>query len=118
MVYIIIHNMHSTSFDLHELPKRYDQIYSYFFRRLNDKSDVEKLTIKVLIILAQKQEKIFDPNTYLHQLKEIVNLCISQDFKSSKVAQKLNISAVNTRQRLSRDLKKLRDKCLEVWMGG
>ena len=62
--------MLSPSFDRHELPKRYDQIYSYFFRRLEYKTDVEKLTYKVLTILTQKQDIIFDPNAYLNQLLE------------------------------------------------
>ena len=62
--------MYSPSFSHAELPKRYDQIYSYFFRRLDKKSDVEKLTYTVLIILAQKQVLIFDPNAYLNQLVE------------------------------------------------
>ena len=62
--------MYSSSFSHAELPKRYDQIYSYFFRRLDKKSDVEKLTYAVLIILAQKQVLIFDPNAYLNQLVE------------------------------------------------
>jgi RNA polymerase sigma factor (sigma-70 family) len=50
--------------------------------------------------------------------QEIVELCISQDFKSSEVAAKLSISPENTRQRLSRALKKLREKCREAWEGG
>ena len=62
--------MYTSSFDYSELPKRYDQIYSYFFRRLDKKSDVEKLTYAVLIILAQKQVLIFDPNAYSNQLVE------------------------------------------------
>jgi RNA polymerase sigma factor (sigma-70 family) len=48
--------------------------------------------------------------------QEIVNLCVSQDFKSANVAQKLSISPENTRQRLSRALKKLREKCREAWV--
>jgi len=48
---------------------------------------------------------------------EIVNLSILEDFKSLEVAQKLSISAQNARQRLSRALKKLRDKCKEIWVG-
>ena len=62
--------MYTSSFDYSELPKRYDQIYSYFFQRLDKKSDVGKLTYAVLIILAQKQVLIFDPNAYLNQLVE------------------------------------------------
>ena len=173
------------SFNSEEWKTRYDQVYGYFYRRVNTKSDVEDLTMETLERFYFTEKKIENPNAFLwgiarnkmleyirykgknqfqelvdwaeiengrdnfnelqdnwleeyrsseyqakldrlkectkNQLsdldREIVDLCISEDFKSAEVAQKLGISADNTRQRLSRALKKLRDKCREAWIG-
>ena len=173
------------NFDSSEWKTRYDQVYGFFYRRVNSRFDVEDLTMETLERSYITEKKIDNPNGFLwgiarnkmleyirykgknqfqeladwtksengqnntnelqdnllqmyqsseYQAKlerlkecarnqlsdldlEIVELCVSQDFKSSEVAAKLNISPENVRQRLSRAIKKLRDKCREVWVG-
>jgi RNA polymerase sigma factor (sigma-70 family) len=174
------------SFNSQEWKTRYDQVYGYFYRRVNSRSDVEDLTMETLERFYLSEKKIDNLNAFLwgiarnkmleyirykgknqfqelpdwndiennqintnelqdnwlenyrsaeYQAKldrlkectknqlsdldmEIVELCVAQDFKSAEVATKLNITPDNTRQRLSRALKKLREKCREVWIGG
>ncbi len=55
-----------------------------------------------------------------NQLKEndfrIVEMCIMYDFNSQEAAQELGMTDQNVRQRLSRALKKVRQKCREIWI--
>jgi RNA polymerase sigma factor (sigma-70 family) len=46
---------------------------------------------------------------------QIVEEVVMNDKKSVDVAKTINLSAQNTRQKLSRSLKKLRQKCLDLW---
>jgi len=47
---------------------------------------------------------------------EVVEMCVLCDFTSPRVSQELNISKVNVRQILFRSLKKLREKCRQIWL--
>lgn len=47
--------------------------------------------------------------------KEIVEMSITEEFDSQTIAQKLEISSVNVRVRLFRAIKKLKQKCKEIW---
>jgi RNA polymerase sigma factor (sigma-70 family) len=47
--------------------------------------------------------------------QKIIELNILHDFSSKEVAEKLGTTPENVRQRLSRSLKKLRQKCKEIW---
>lgn len=47
--------------------------------------------------------------------QQIVDLTVSGDFKCNFVAQELGLSHSNVRQRLSRAIKKLKEKCTEFW---
>ncbi|MEI6729402.1 MAG: sigma-70 family RNA polymerase sigma factor [bacterium] len=49
------------------------------------------------------------------QDRQIVQLSILEDFKSQEVSTKLDLTPDNVRQRLSRALKKLRQKCKKIW---
>ncbi len=57
---------------------------------------------------AKKQLKEVD--------REIIDLCVLCDFNSQEVAEKLSLTSGNVRQRLSRGLKKIREKCRELWL--
>lgn len=46
---------------------------------------------------------------------EIVNLIVGDDMKAVIVAQKLQVTPEVVRQRFSRSLKKLRQKCQNIW---
>ena len=46
---------------------------------------------------------------------QIVELCVMYDFSGPKVAEKMNLSAVNVRAKLSRSIKKLKLNCRQVW---
>jgi RNA polymerase sigma factor (sigma-70 family) len=50
------------------------------------------------------------------QDQDIVELCVVCEFSSERVADELSLNAPNVRQRLSRALKKLREKCREIWL--
>jgi len=56
-----------------------------------------------------------------HSLKsedyQIVLESICNDKKSPEIAEMLNLTAANVRQKLSRNLKKLRKKCRDIWEG-
>ena len=49
------------------------------------------------------------------QDQEIIEMSVMSDFSSQNVAEKLNLTAANVRQKLSRSIKKLRQKCRQVW---
>jgi len=158
----------------------YPKVYGYFFRRVNNRLDVEDLTSLVLtyffeaITNPEKAAKIKSPNAYLwkiaynqlvvfikqksknpipiglddnfeiadesmdntrstnyiersKKLLECINSTLSgldliivtksliEDWTSPKVAEELNLTAVNVRKRLSRAVSKLRAKCKMVW---
>ncbi len=61
-----------------------------------------------LINCAKKQLKTVD--------FDILELSVFCDFDSKKIATKLNLKPDNVRQRLSRSLKKLREKCRQIWL--
>ena len=46
----------------------------------------------------------------------IINACLIEDRKSEEVAKMLNLTAQNVRQRLSRSLQKVREKCKGLWV--
>jgi|LakMenE01Jun11ns_1017448.scaffolds.fasta_scaffold9820187_2 RNA polymerase sigma factor (sigma-70 family) len=50
-----------------------------------------------------------------NQDQEIIEMSVMSDFSSQNVAEKLNLTAANVRQKLSRSIKKLRQKCRQVW---
>jgi RNA polymerase sigma factor (sigma-70 family) len=50
------------------------------------------------------------------QDREIIELSVMADFSSKRVSEELGMSSDNVRQRLSRSLKKLREKCKSVWL--
>ena len=146
----------------------YDLVYAYFYRRINQKQDVDELTgdtfntfflnkdpvenetaflwgiarKKFLKFLRNKyKDRVIDidqidepgfssdinykfkleslkqciENQLKQQDKQILELSILEDFKSHEVSKKLNLTADNVRQRLSRALKKLRQKCKKIW---
>jgi RNA polymerase sigma factor (sigma-70 family) len=46
----------------------------------------------------------------------IVEMCVLCDFTAVRTAEELNLSSTNVRQILSRSLKKLREKCKQLWL--
>jgi len=46
----------------------------------------------------------------------VVEMCILCDFTSKKVSEELQVSSVNVRQILSRSLKKIKEKCKQIWL--
>ncbi len=156
----------------------YPSVYGYYFRRVNNRDDVEDLTSIVITIfldnmlddtktianphgflwkvaynhlalfIRQKsknpmaiglidtdfevepeiednrsfhyQEKIKDLMHCVNKnLKDIELVIIEQvimlDRKATEVCIELGLTAENTRQKLSRSLKKLRQSCLDIW---
>jgi RNA polymerase sigma factor (sigma-70 family) len=47
--------------------------------------------------------------------KEIVEICLLCDFSGKRAAEELGLSYDNVRQRLSRSVSKLRQKCRQAW---
>lgn len=47
---------------------------------------------------------------------EVVELSVLCDFSSKEVAKQVDLTPANARQKLSRSLKKLRDKCRQIWL--
>lgn len=47
---------------------------------------------------------------------EVVELCVLCDFSSQRAAAELNLKPDNVRQILRRSLKKLREKCRQIWL--
>jgi RNA polymerase sigma factor (sigma-70 family) len=54
-------------------------------------------------------------NALKSQDLEIVKLSLIENIKSPEIATKLRLTPENVRQKLSRSLKTVRSKCLEVW---
>ena len=48
---------------------------------------------------------------------QIVEICVMYDFSSQEAAEELGLKSDNIRQRLSRGLKKIKDKCRQIWLG-
>lgn len=48
---------------------------------------------------------------------QVVEMCVMYDFSSQETATELKISSENVRQKLSRSLKKVKDKCRSIWAG-
>ena len=61
-----------------------------------------------LINCAKKQLKNLD--------FDIVELSVLCDFDSKTVSEQVNLRPDNVRQKLSRSLKKLREKCRQIWV--
>jgi RNA polymerase sigma factor (sigma-70 family) len=156
----------------------YPSVYGYFFRRVNNRIDVEDLTSCVMTVfldnMLDKDKQIQNPHGFLWKiaynhlaqfirtkskqvmsigledtdfevsaeiedrrsfhyqakiqdlmtcvqknLKDIELVIIEQvvmlDRKATEVCVELGLSAENTRQKLSRSLKKLRKNCLDIW---
>jgi RNA polymerase sigma factor (sigma-70 family) len=173
--------MSSSTFDFDSAWQSYfPKVYGYFYRRLNNKLDVEDLTsitlqqFFVTISDPDKAERVKNQDAYLWKIahnqlaqfidrktkqqitvgldenldtinldlekhrsttylarveslkkciakvlngqdQQIIMLSLVEDLKSHEVGQELNIKPDNVRQRLSRGLKKVRDKCKAVW---
>lgn len=167
----------------------YPKVYGYFFRRVNNRLDVEDLTSLVLsnffgtLLDENKAVQIQNKNAYLwsicrnallnfiyykqkditvsledidHSLTleqsvqsrsienfysqhyqsrlqnlleclrkqlsaleyQIIEMSFLQEMTSKQIAEKVNLTATNVRQKISRSLKKVRDKCKKLWLEG
>ena len=165
--------------EIEELWKEYyPKVFGYFFRRVDNRQDVEDLTSLVLTAylnaLSERRDEIKNPHGYLWRIAhnylvnfiknktknpvfvaftedlevidesieihrserfnaktqdlmqcvkdnlpeldfKIVELIVMFDRKSAEVAEELNLTAVNVRQKLSRSLKKLKQQCVNLW---
>jgi RNA polymerase sigma factor (sigma-70 family) len=156
----------------------YPSVYGYFFRRVNNREDVEDLTSIVMTAfldnLLNTEKSIQNPHGLLwkiahnqlalfirnknknpmaigledtdfeidreiedqrsfhyrdrveilmecanKQLKDIELFIVEQiimlDKKATQISDQIQLSSQNTRQKLSRSLKKLRQNCLQIW---
>lgn len=155
-----------------EWEEYYPKVFGFFFRRLNEKGEVEDLTSLTMhsFFKAKYVDKktILSPNAYLWQIarnqlnvyiknksKQMValsweeeieteNYCshytkkveeimdcfrnsipaedvlivekiIMNDITSVELAKELGLNPGNIRQKLSRSLKKIRQKCINLW---
>jgi DNA-directed RNA polymerase specialized sigma24 family protein len=48
--------------------------------------------------------------------QDIVEICVMCDFSGKRAAEELGLSYDNVRQRLSRSISKLRQKCRQAWL--
>jgi RNA polymerase sigma factor (sigma-70 family) len=83
--------------------------------------DNENLDQKVLSYSSHYQDKLSGLiECAKKQLKDehfqILELSVLCDFSSQRVASELNLKSDNIRQILSRSIKKLREKCRQIWL--
>jgi DNA-directed RNA polymerase specialized sigma24 family protein len=53
--------------------------------------------------------------TLQSQDQQIVEMCVMYDFSSGEVSAETGLKPDNVRKRLSRGLKKVKDKCRQIW---
>ena len=76
---------------------------------------VENTRSQNYLRLKEQMLKCFNHHITNQMDKQIVNLSIIQEKNSSQIATELNLKADNIRQKLSRTLKKVKSKCIQIW---
>jgi len=65
--------------------------------------------------LVKETEVCLDQNLTKDTDKQIIHLSIIQEKNSTEIAQEMDLKAANVRQKLSRTIKKIKNKCIHIW---